>query len=181
LLFIGVNNEGYWNSYHMSLQFEDVVDCLQVLYPDFDFVFMFDHSQGHACKREHALSAQQMSKSYKGSQPRMRDTTIMAEQGFLGPHSPTLHVGNTQSLVFSVDDSGPWYLTPEQQAIRRHERRSKKPVEKSKKQLLVALNEMGVTLQQRRGGYTKNEIALFDLCAPGWEGQPKGLLQVLAE
>jgi hypothetical protein len=27
-LFIGANNEGYWNSFHMSLQFEDVVDCL---------------------------------------------------------------------------------------------------------------------------------------------------------
>jgi hypothetical protein len=117
-LFIGVNNKGYWNSYNVSLQFEDVVvDCLQVLYPDFDFVFMFDQSQGHAHKCEHALSAQQMSKSYGGSQPRMRDTTIMAEQGFLDPHSPTLRVGNTQSLVFSVEDSGLWYLTPEQRAI----------------------------------------------------------------
>jgi hypothetical protein len=33
-LFIGANNEGFWNSHHMSLQFEDVVDCLMVLYPD---------------------------------------------------------------------------------------------------------------------------------------------------
>jgi hypothetical protein len=49
---------------------------------------------------------------------------------------------------------------------------------------------MGKTLQQQRGGYTKKElqdfatnngIALFDLCAPGWEGQPKDLLQVLAQ
>jgi hypothetical protein len=30
-LYIGANNEGYWNSCRMSLQFEDVVDCLQVL------------------------------------------------------------------------------------------------------------------------------------------------------
>jgi hypothetical protein len=37
-LYIGANNEGYWNSYHMSLQFEDVVDCLQVLYSEYDFV-----------------------------------------------------------------------------------------------------------------------------------------------
>jgi hypothetical protein len=43
-LFIGINNEGYWNSYHMSLQFEDVIDCVRVLYPTFDFVFLFDHS-----------------------------------------------------------------------------------------------------------------------------------------
>ncbi|KAI2503961.1 hypothetical protein MHU86_10527 [Fragilaria crotonensis] len=47
-LDIGANNKGYWNSFHMSLQFEDGVDCLQVLYPEYDFVFLFDHSQGHA-------------------------------------------------------------------------------------------------------------------------------------
>ncbi|KAI2489045.1 hypothetical protein MHU86_25554 [Fragilaria crotonensis] len=56
-LFIGANNEGYWNSFYMSLQLEDVVDCLQVLYPEFDLVFLFDHSQGHARKRDQALSA----------------------------------------------------------------------------------------------------------------------------
>ncbi|KAI2489198.1 hypothetical protein MHU86_25404 [Fragilaria crotonensis] len=49
-LYIGAGNEGYWNSFHMSVQFEDVVDCLKVLYPGFEFVFLFDHSQGHARK-----------------------------------------------------------------------------------------------------------------------------------
>ncbi len=193
-LYIGVNNEGYWNSYHMSLQFEDVVDCLKVLYSNFDFVFMFDHSQGHACKREHALSAQQMSKSYGGAQPRMRDTTILAEEGFLGPHLPMLGVADTQSLIFTVDDSGSWYLTPDQRAIQRHNRPTGKTkhVERSKKLLLEALKDKGVTLQQQRG-YAKKElqdfarnncIGLYDQkeqISPGWEGQPKGLLQVLAE
>ena len=28
--FIGANNKGYWNSFYMSLQLEDVVDCLQL-------------------------------------------------------------------------------------------------------------------------------------------------------
>jgi hypothetical protein len=41
-LYIGVHNEGYWNSYHMSLQFKDAVDCLKVLFPTLDLVFMFD-------------------------------------------------------------------------------------------------------------------------------------------
>jgi hypothetical protein len=36
-LYIGANNKKYWNNYHMSLQFEDAVDCLQVLYTEFDF------------------------------------------------------------------------------------------------------------------------------------------------
>jgi hypothetical protein len=38
-LFIAANNKGYWNSFHMSLQFEDVVDCLLVLYPEFELIF----------------------------------------------------------------------------------------------------------------------------------------------
>ena len=34
-LYIGANNKGDWNSFHICLQFEDVMDCLQVLYPDY--------------------------------------------------------------------------------------------------------------------------------------------------
>ncbi len=33
------NKEGYWNYNHAALQLEDLVDCLCVLYPNFDFVF----------------------------------------------------------------------------------------------------------------------------------------------
>jgi hypothetical protein len=44
-LFIGANNEGFGNSFHMSLQFEDIIDCLLVLYTEFKFIFLFDHSQ----------------------------------------------------------------------------------------------------------------------------------------
>jgi hypothetical protein len=60
------------------------------------------------CK--HALSAQQMSKSYGGAQPHMRDTTIMTEERFVGPHLHSLRVAGTQSLVFQVDDVGPWLV-----------------------------------------------------------------------
>ena len=40
-LYIGASNEVYWNTFHTSVQFEDVVDCLQVLYPGFEFVFFY--------------------------------------------------------------------------------------------------------------------------------------------
>jgi hypothetical protein len=99
-LYIGANNEGYWNSFHMSLQFEDVVDCLLVLYPDFDFVFLFDHSQGHGRKRDGALNAMHMSRTYGGAQPIMRDSIITKTEGFLGPHLPKLSCGDTQFMVF---------------------------------------------------------------------------------
>ena len=42
----------------MAIQIEDVVDCLCVLRPQFDFLLMFDHSRGNARKRDGALDAQ---------------------------------------------------------------------------------------------------------------------------
>jgi hypothetical protein len=46
------NNEQFRMYSHIAIQFEDCVNCLSVLYPHFDFAFLFDHSQGHAkiCK-----------------------------------------------------------------------------------------------------------------------------------
>ncbi len=119
--FIGINNKGYWNSYHMSLQFKYMVDCAQVLYPSFDLVFLFDHSQGHAYKCDGALNALNMSKNCGGAKEQMRDTVIMSEEGYLGTHSRILGVGNIQSMVFKTDDRGPWYLTPYQQDLQRHD------------------------------------------------------------
>ena len=55
--------------FHMTLQLEDVVDCLNVLCPEFDYLFLFDHSQGHARKRDGALDANKMSNNFGGSQP----------------------------------------------------------------------------------------------------------------
>ena len=193
-LYIGANNEGFWNSYHMSLQFEDVVDCLLVLYPEFEIIFFFDHSQGHARKRNGALNALQMSRNYGGTQPIMRDTTIMNAAGYLGPHVPRLDIGQVQSFVFKVEDVGPWYLSPEE----RESQRKNKPtwrikmVERSKKLLIEALCGAGVTFQQNRS-YTKKELQDFarmhgvdlreqkEQIITGWEGQAKGLVQVLWE
>ena len=124
----------------------------------------------------------------------MRDTLILAQDGFLGPHLPSLTVADTQSLIFKDSDTGPWYLDDDQREIQRHDRPTGKikTVEKSKKQLLEALKAKGVALQQQRG-FTKKELQVFatnnnielsdrkETVAPGWVGQPKGLLQVLSE
>ena len=194
-LFIGANNEGYWNSYHMALQFEDVVDCLKVLYPQYEFVFLFDHSQGHARKRNGALDAKQMSKYFGGAQLPMRETTILASEGFLGPFAPKLEVGDIQSMVFDrPTDVGPWYLSSEERETRRHNQSTgqSKRIERTKKLLVDALKSSGVILQIHRN-HTKKELQEFarnngvDLhyerteIIHGWEGQPKGLLQVLWE
>ncbi len=40
----GASNEGYWCYDHMVLHFEDVIDCLITLYPQYNYLFLFDHS-----------------------------------------------------------------------------------------------------------------------------------------
>jgi len=48
MIAIGINNDGYWMLYHMAVQLEDCIDCLKICFPLHDFVFLFDHSQGHS-------------------------------------------------------------------------------------------------------------------------------------
>ncbi|KAI2503269.1 hypothetical protein MHU86_11206 [Fragilaria crotonensis] len=119
---------------------------------------------------------------------------IIQEEGYLGPYSPVLRVGDVQSLIFKDTDSGPWYLAPEQKELHRHDRQTgrSKLVEKSKKELLRCLSDKGVTLSQQRG-YTRKELQEFarnngielserkEVILPGWQGKAKGLLQVLWE
>ncbi len=63
----GANNEGYWSYKHMVLQLKDCVDCLQVLAPQFDYLFLFDHSCGHDKQREDGLNVENMKKSFRGN------------------------------------------------------------------------------------------------------------------
>ena len=67
----GANAEGYWVYEHMVLQLEDCVDCLKVLYPEYDFIFMLDHSCGHDRQREDGLNVENMNKSYGGNKPKL--------------------------------------------------------------------------------------------------------------
>ena len=53
----GTSNEGYWCYEHMVLYFEDVVDYLTVPFPQYDYLFLFDHSCRHDKQREDGLNA----------------------------------------------------------------------------------------------------------------------------
>jgi hypothetical protein len=94
----GSNSEGYWTYQHMVIQLEDCVDVLQVLYPQYDFLFLFDHSCGHDKQREDGLNVDKMTKGYGGAQKKLRDTTIQQHQGYLGQYSPKLQPGDVQSM-----------------------------------------------------------------------------------
>ncbi len=105
----GENRDGYWNYRNMVIQFEDTVDVLQVMHPTFDFVFLFDHSSGHAKQRgPDGLNHHRMNRTFGGKANRIRDAIIECEEGYLGNFPRILEPGNTQSLVFTESDPGPF-------------------------------------------------------------------------
>ncbi|KAG7345273.1 hypothetical protein IV203_032804 [Nitzschia inconspicua] len=175
-LLIGINNEGYWNSNHMAVQFEDVVDCLKVLYPSHEFVFLFDHSQGHNRKRKGALEVNNMNVSFG--------------------------VGDTQRMNWSNEEppeestEGPFNLSVQERRKRRStqlldEYVNNKP--KTKKELTTDLQREGIISKEDRRGYTVKEMQKLagdhgiaiskseQKKITGWVGEPKGLLQVARE
>ena len=194
---LGANNEGYWTYNHMSIQFEDCVDCLQVLYPQFDFVFLFDHSQGHAKKLTNGLDAYSMNRGYGGAQPRMRESTIKEHDGYLGMNQRTLSVGDTQSFVFNSNDDGPFWLSAEERELNRHNRILPPPPgtprtrNKTIAELKAELTPLSILNDRRQYRLAElQEIARSNNVDPriertrekkGWVDQPKGLLQVLWE
>jgi len=62
----GASNKGYWNYDRMVLQLKDCVDVLKCLYPQYDFLFLFDHSCGHDKHQPNGLNAENMLKNYGG-------------------------------------------------------------------------------------------------------------------
>ena len=58
------------------MQFEDCIDCVKALFPNYDTVFLFDHSCGNDRKRPDGLNVNDMSKGYGGKQAKMRKSLI---------------------------------------------------------------------------------------------------------
>jgi len=54
---VGINEEGYWNYFHMALQIEDMFDILSIKYPESNFVVLMDQSSGHGKRMEGGLNA----------------------------------------------------------------------------------------------------------------------------
>ncbi len=119
----GANGEGYWVYEHMVLQLEDCTDCLTVLYPEYDFLFLLDQSCGHDRQKEDGLNVEQMNKTFGGNQPKMRETKIKETKGYLGPylHPDMLRPGDIQSMVFGPTDSSPFWMSPEEKEKRRYD------------------------------------------------------------
>jgi hypothetical protein len=56
----------------MVLQLEDWADVVKSLYPQYDFLFLFDHPCGHDQMPDDALRVEGMNKGYGGEQNIMK-------------------------------------------------------------------------------------------------------------
>lgn len=138
----GAARDGYWTYEWMIVQLEDCVDVLRVLYPEYDFVFLFDHSCGHDRQREDGLNVNKLGKSFGGAHPKLRDSKMVQADGYLGSyeHSKKLKVGETQSMVFKATDEGPCWLTPEERENQREDWVTPQPTtDKNRKELIADL------------------------------------------
>ena len=106
----------------MVLQLEDCVDVLKILYPHFDFLFLFNHSCGHNKQREDGLNVENMSKSYGGQQAMLCTSTIKQQHGYLGPYSCTLKPGDEQSMIFKQGDVGSFWMSEQEHEEKRHDK-----------------------------------------------------------
>ena len=108
------NHEGYWTYEDMVVQVEDCIDCLKVVHQDkYQYLFLFDHSNGHDRCAPDALKADSIRISQSGKHPKMQSSTILSSS-YLGPyqHSNKLKIGETQQMTFAPTDNSPFYLSP---------------------------------------------------------------------
>lgn len=127
------------------------MDCLHVLFPTYDYYFLFDHSCGHDKQRPDGLSVNRLSKYFGGQQPKMRDS-MMKTAEYFGPFNRNLEVGETQHMVFQETDDGPFWMTDQE----RQENKYDRPTERTIEIEIPVIKE-------------------------GWAGKPKGMLQILWE
>ena len=121
----GSNGEAYWNYEAISMQFEDCIYCMAVLYPEYETVVLFDHSYGHDRKRSDGLNLNGLSKGYGGKQQQMRSSVIIQKEGYLGQYTHLvnmLQIGSSQYIVFNEDDTDLIYLTVVERISKRYDK-----------------------------------------------------------
>jgi hypothetical protein len=142
----------------MVPQLEDCMDSLKVLAPQFDYLFLFDHSCGHDKQREDGLNVENLSKLFWGKQAHLHDSLIKDNDGYLGPFPKTLWPGDIQSMGFQHDDPGPFWLPAEERLQQRNDKiqPGKKTKQRFRKDELVKmLAETGVTVTENYAAIQK--------------------------
>jgi hypothetical protein len=187
----GVTGQGYWTYDHMVLQFEDCVDVVNVLYDQYEYIFLFDHSCGHDRKRPDGLCVNSIRKGFGGKQTKMRETQIKLDD-YLGTyrHEFICPVGSFQQMSFKEGHAGPFWMSATEKEYYRKDRPTGKTIKRFRKKsdLLKDLQAKNVSAKG-----TKDELQV--LCknkdvpieeelaevVEGWEEKAKGMLQILWE
>mmetsp|Transcript_26808 Transcript_26808/g.33053 ORF Transcript_26808/g.33053 Transcript_26808/m.33053 type:complete len:391 (+) Transcript_26808:1059-2231(+) len=187
----GSNKEGYWTYDNMVLQLEDCIDCIKCLYPDYDFMFLFDHSNGHDRLQPNGLSINKVRKYFGGKQPKMRSSKLTLNE--FGPYhlaTSNLQPGMMQHMIFDAADIGPFYFSETERNNRKFDKPSGKKVKEyfKKEQLISKLESDGMKVSK---GTTRKKCQqlcenrgiattyLIDGITEGWVGKQKGSFQMI--
>ena len=137
-----MNKDGYWNSSHIKIQLEDIIYCLLVLFPDFDYKCLFDQSSGHCKVRGDGLVVNNMNSNYGGKASIMRDTIINK----IGEYSSLLTAGDKQCMNYMTNDIGPFWMDEETRLVNKNDGVTTDVIvrEKSKAKLLIDLRSSGI-------------------------------------
>ena len=186
----GSNKGGYWDYDHMVLQLEDCFDVMRTIHPEFDAVFLVDHSSGHDKMRPDGLNCKRIRKNFGGKQPKMRSSKIIDET-YLGNYDKLLNVGDIQTMVYSENDEGPFYLSPQDRQRLKHDQisGSSRPHDILKEDLISMLKEKGMKdpkgskkeLQEQCNLLGLPTKKLNPVITEGWVDKAKGSFQVLYE
>jgi hypothetical protein len=187
----GNNLDGYWTYDCMILQLEDCIDCLKVLYPSFQFCFLFDHSNGHDQMQPNGLNARRVNKNFRGKQPIMCDSVITDPSCFGEYHDNTynLQLNDSQKMNFTADDTGPFYLNETERLAQKYDTDTGKVCKRPilKERLVEMLKEMKMINPKGNMKKIQQQCVALDLpveCTEkiireGWVGKPKGAFQIL--
>ena len=188
----GNMHEGYWSYEDMIIQVEDCVDCLKALHGDtYDYMFLFDHSNGHDRLSPDALSPTLIRKEFGGKQPFMR-SSIIKDPSYLGPfqHNNILKVGDIQTMKFAEDDTGPFYMTEREREDRKYDKvigivkKKLTKIEMIEKLIQKGLNNPNGPRKKLQRMCSINSIPTTkeeEKIRKGWVNKQKGSLQVLFE
>lgn len=73
----GKNKEGYWDGVKFEQQCEDMLDVLEILYPDMQLLIEVDHSSGHLKEQSDGLEVNKMGMNPGGVTIKKRDTVTV--------------------------------------------------------------------------------------------------------
>jgi hypothetical protein len=89
----GQHLDRFWTDHHTRLQLKDMIDCLKVLFPEYDDIFLFKQtsSRGHTNKQKEGLDVANTNMEWGGRVSSMHDS--VRGNGDVGPHLQA-HVDN---------------------------------------------------------------------------------------